>query len=77
MPRATVDGRDFPDPTVHGLPTPAGAGYSYGERFINPRLVPRSHFLYRTQTPIQRIPANTQPFRVYPDNKRAGGRVVS
>lgn len=77
MGRATVDGRDFPDPTVHGLPTAGGAGYSFGERFINPKLVPRAAILYRVQTPIARIPANTQPFKVYPTNKRAGGRLTA
>lgn len=75
MPRATVDGRHFPEPNVNGLPTPGGAGYSHGERHVNPRLVPRAYFLNRIQTPIRRVPYNAQPFRVYPDNLRAGGRL--
>lgn len=75
MPRATVDGQHFPVvPTVNGLPTATGAAYTFGERSINPHLVPRS-WLARAQTPIRRIPVNHEPFRVYPTNMRAGGRL--
>lgn len=63
-------------PNINGVPSPAGAAYTWGERFINPRLVPRSHFTARTSTPIYRMPVDVTPFQVYPQNQRAGGRIT-
>ncbi len=79
MARATLYGQFLPHreyPNVNGIPTPGGAAYTWGERFINPRLVPRSHFTARTQTPIRRMPVDATPFQVYPQNMRAGGRIT-
>lgn len=79
MPRATLYGQFLPRdeyPNVNGIPTAGGAAYTYGERHINPRMVPRSHFQSRTQTPLRRIPTDATPFRVFPQNMRAGGRIT-
>lgn len=75
--RATPNGLDYPDPNVNGLQTAGGAGYTHGERHINPRIFPKSPLLTRTHTPIYRVPVDARPFQVYPVNLRAGGRVVS